>query len=250
MITAIKKNKWIIILISFIVLNIGWMVYSNNVNKDSIQLENSSHSLALEVDEENIEEINQEKEVIQPIDVLDERYSIDQEKVTEPVEIVEVEEVKVEEVPVYICGEVRVPGVYYVSAYAIINEVVEKSGGFTDTADQTAINLASPIVANEKIIVPKIGEEIDKLADSYDNRERIESSSVSLQTSESQSMLINLNTATKEQLMTLNGIGEVKAMAILAYRQEKGIFNSIDEIKNISGIGEKTFEKIRQFITT
>lgn len=250
MITAIKKNKWIIILISFIVLNIGWMVYSNNVNKDSIQLENSSHSLALEVDEENREEINQEKEVIQPIDVLDERYSIDQEKVTEPVEIVEVEEVKVEEVPVYICGEVRVPGVYYVSAYAIINEVVEKSGGFTDTADQTAINLASPIVANEKIIVPKIGEEIDKLADSYDNRERIESSSVSLQTSESQSMLINLNTATKEQLMTLNGIGEVKAMAILAYRQEKGIFNSIDEIKNISGIGEKTFEKIRQFITT
>lgn len=250
MITVIKKNKWIIILISFIVLNIGWMVYSNNVNKDSIQLENSSHSLALEVDEENIEEINQEKEVIQPIDVLDERYSIDQEKVTEPVEIVEVEEVKVEEVPVYICGEVRVPGVYYVSAYAIINEVVEKSGGFTDTADQTAINLASPIVANEKIIVPKIGEEIDKLADSYDNRERIESSSVSLQTSESQSMLINLNTATKEQLMTLNGIGEVKAMAILAYRQEKGIFNSIDEIKNISGIGEKTFEKIRQFITT
>lgn len=250
MITVIKKNKWIIILISFIVLNIAWMVYSNNVNKDSIQLENSSHSLALEVDEENIEEINQEKEVIQPIDVLDERYSIDQEKVTEPVEIVEVEEVKVEEVPVYICGEVRVPGVYYVSAYAIINEVVEKSGGFTDTADQTAINLASPIVANEKIIVPKIGEEIDKLADSYDNRERIESSSVSLQTSESQSMLINLNTATKEQLMTLNGIGEVKAMAILAYRQEKGIFNSIDEIKNISGIGEKTFEKIRQFITT
>lgn len=250
MITVIKKNKWIIILISFIVLNIGWMVYSNNVNKDSIQLENSSHSLALEVDEENMEEINQEKEVIQPIDVLDERYSIDQEKVTEPVEIVEVEEVKVEEVPVYICGEVRVPGVYYVSAYAIINEVVEKSGGFTDTADQTAINLASPIVANEKIIVPKIGEEIDKLADSYDNRERIESSSVSLQTSESQSMLINLNTATKEQLMTLNGIGEVKAMAILAYRQEKGIFNSIDEIKNISGIGEKTFEKIRQFITT
>lgn len=249
MISAIKKNKWTIILISFIVLNIGWTVYSNNVNKGSIQLEDSSHSLALEVDEENIEEINQEKEVIQPIDVLDERHLIEQEKVTEPVKIAEVKEV-VEEVPVYICGEVRVPGVYYVSAHAIINELIEKSGGFTDTADRTAINLASPIVANEKIIVPKIGEEIDKLADSYDNRERIESSSVSLQTSESQSMLINLNTATKEQLMTLNGIGEVKAMAILAYRQEKGIFNSIDEIKNISGIGEKTFEKIRQFITT
>ena len=50
--------------------------------------------------------------------------------------------------------------------------------------------------------------------------------------------------------MTLDGIGEVKAIAIIAYREENGGFNSIEEIKNISGIGEKTFEKIKQFITT
>ena len=50
--------------------------------------------------------------------------------------------------------------------------------------------------------------------------------------------------------MVLNGIGEVKAVAIIAYRQEKGTFNSVDELKNISGIGDKTFEKIKQFITT
>ena len=62
--------------------------------------------------------------------------------------------------------------------------------------------------------------------------------------------LVNINTATKEQLMTLNGIGAVKAEAIIAYRQEKGRFDSIDEIMQISGIGDKTFEKIKQFITT
>ena len=239
----IKENKWIIILISFIIINIGWMVYSHEMNQDTIQLEKGDLILT-QKEYEISEEIRQdkiisteEKEVVQPIEVRDEATSI----------IEMVEEV---EVPVYICGEVRRPGVYYVPVHAIINDVIEKCGGFTDEADPIAINLASSIVPNEKIIVPKIGEEIDKLMDSYDNRERIESNFVLSQADRNQSILINLNTATKEQLMTLNGIGEVKAAAIVAYRQEKGMFNSVDEIKNISGIGEKTFEKIKQFITT
>lgn len=248
MIGYVKENKWVIILISFIVLNIGWMIYSHGMKKDVIQLEKSSHSLEQKVYEENGEDTivdAKEKEVDQALEVLVKNDSISAEEMPSIIEVVEIEEV-----PIYICGEVNNPGVYYVSTHAIINDIIEKSGGFTDEANQMAINLASQIVPNEKIIVPKIGEEIDKLIDSYDNRERIESSSVSPQAAISQSTLINLNTATKEQLMTLNGIGEVKAAAIIAYRQEKGVFNSVDEIKNISGIGDKTFEKIKQFITT
>lgn len=248
MIGYVKENKWVIILISFIVLNIGWMIYSHGMKKDVIQLEKSSHSLEQKVYEENGEDTivdAKEKEVDQALEVLVKNDSISAEEMPSIIEVVEIEEV-----PIYICGEVNNPGVYYVSTHAIINDIIEKSGGFTDEANQMAINLASQIVPNEKIIVPKIGEEIDKLIDSYDNRERIESSSVSPQATISQSTLINLNTATKEQLMTLNGIGEVKAAAIIAYRQEKGVFNSVDEIKNISGIGDKTFEKIKQFITT
>ena len=248
MITYIKENKWVIILIGFIVINIGWMVYSNGMNKDTIQLEGSIHTLEQEVCTEDREDKitdMEEKEVVQPVEILIDNDSIPTDVNPSTIEILEVEEV-----PIYICGEVKLPGVYYVPTDAIINDIIEICGGFTDEANQMAINLASSIVPNEKIIVPKIGEEIDKLMDSYDNRERIESSSVSSQATMSQSTLININTATKEELMTLNGIGEVKAVAIIDYRQEKGVFNSVDEIKNISGVGEKTFEKIKQFITT
>lgn len=61
--------------------------------------------------------------------------------------------------------------------------------------------------------------------------------------------IVNINTASKEELMTLKGIGESKAIAIIKYRDEHGLFNSIDDIKNIKGIGEKMFEKIKDFIT-
>ncbi len=247
MITYIKENKWAIILISFLAINIGWMIYSHKMNKDTIQLEESRYTLEQEVDEENSEDkiVNtEEKEAVQPVEVHTEKDSVSNDEVASTIEL------EVKEVPIYICGEVKMPGVYYMSTHAIINDVIKKCGGFTDDANQMAINLASAIVPNEKIIVPKMGEEIDKLMVSYENRERIESNSVSPQATMSQSTLININTATKEQLMTLNGIGEVKAIAIINYRQEKGVFNSVDEIKNISGIGEKTFEKIKQFITT
>lgn len=160
-------------------------------------------------------------------------------------------------VPIYICGEVQNPGVYYVKSTAIVNEVITLSGGFTASANQTAINLASPIIANEKIVIPKIGEEIDKLADSYDNIERPEAS---LQTrpdhkvNQKQALVntsgININVASQEQLMTLPGIGEVKAAAIIAYREEVGGFSSKEELKNVSGIGDKTYEKLESLITT
>lgn len=248
MIEYIKDKKWIIILIGFIIINIAWMVYNHDTKKDVIKLDKGSYSLEHEVYEENMENIiigNEAQEVVQALEPLDKNSPIP-ESITSPM----IEEVEMEEVPIYICGEVKNPGVYYVSTRAIINDIIEKSGGFTDEANPMAINLAGQIIPNEKIIVPRIGEEIDKSIDSYDNRERIESSSVSYQATISQTPLINLNTATKEQLMVLNGIGEVKADAIIAYRQEKGIFNSVDELKNISGIGDKTFEKIKQFITT
>lgn len=265
MITYIKKNKWIIILISFIVINIGCMIYNHEMNKDTIQLEENRHTIEQQVDGENKENkedkeyeeskedkgfkegniVNvEEKEAVQLVEAVDQDEPSADNKGVATVEI------EVEEVPIYICGEVKRPGVYYVPIYAIVNDVMEKCGGFTADANQVAINLASPITPNEKIIVPKMGEEIDKLADSYENRERIGLSSVSPEATVNQSTLISINTATKEELMTLNGIGEVKAVAIINYRQEKGLFNSIDEIKNISGIGEKTFEKIKQFITT
>lgn len=166
------------------------------------------------------------------------------------------------EVPIYICGAVNKPGVYYVFSDAIIDEVVQASGGFTSEADVEAVNLASPIIPHEKIIIPKIGEQIDKPLESYDNRmDNViakddmypAKNNIAGQDANSakkgQNSCININSASKEILMTLPGIGEVKANAIITYRQEHGSFKNKEELTSVTGIGEKTYEKLAQLIT-
>ena len=232
------QYKWSIAVLSVVVLSIGVTFYGNTQLKDGVLIEDDGETQIQTIEQSSnqiVEEgLDVENQVESNVDIDDKK-----------------------QVPVYICGAVQTPGVYYVSQDAIINDVVEKCGGFTSDADIISINLASPILANEKIIIPKQGEKIDKFEDSYENRERIETLPGSQLTSQSSKVepsdnnkLININTATKEQLMTLNGIGETKAEAIIVYRQENGEFKSIDEIMEISGIGEKTFEKLKQFITT
>lgn len=243
----IKKYKLIILFWGFILLNIGSMIYQNRMSEEKIYLsepikeeeEQQDNLLNLEGQMTLVEE---GLSTIEPIEKHLEKG------ITSSVEN-GIEEEITHEVPVYICGEVKKPGVYYVHSEAIINDIVVISGGFTDEANSLAINLASPIKPNEKIIIPKQGEEIDKLMDSYDNIERAMIDPYKEVDVNEQDNRVHINTASKEEFMTLNGIGEVKAEAIIAYRQEKGGFNSIEEVKNISGIGEKTFEKIKPFIT-
>ena len=92
--------------------------------------------------------------------------------------------------------------------------------------------------AHEQIYIPKVGEEIDKVMDSYDNRLR-----------ESESGRTNINTAEIQELEKLPGIGEVKASQIIAYRNEHGLFKNLEELKNVSGIGQKTYEALLEYIT-
>lgn len=251
--------KWIILVITIVILNLGWNLYTNkSFSQEVIIKENKEDEGINQVqslsDTQVVDQSESEEEVVQSIASFGLETTAS-ELTANALE--EVDEVPTQ-VPIYICGEVMQPGVYYVEAHAIVNDVVEMSGGFTRDADSTAINLASPVQPNEKIIIPKQGEQIDKSEDSYENRERVEtlpssqsvSQSLAVVSNEIKSGLININTATKEQLMTLNGIGAVKAEAIIVYRQENSGFKSIDEIMQISGIGEKTFEKIKQFITT
>ena len=137
---------------------------------------------------------------------------------------------------VYISGEVVNPGVYNVTEDTRLIDVLEMAGGATDEADLDSVNLASYVEDAQQINIPKIGE-VDTLQ------------SQNISETNNNSKLININTATKEELMTLPAIGDVKADSIIEYRTSNGGFDSIDELKNVSGIGDKTFEGLQDLIT-
>ena len=134
---------------------------------------------------------------------------------------------------VHICGEVNNPGVYELAEGSRIFEAVEAAGGFTEEAAQASLNLAQ-VISDEEQIVILTQEEAEEKA-------RLER--------EQAAGIVNLNTATKEQLMTLPGIGESRAEDILRYRQESGGFQAIEEIMNVPGIKESAYLKIKDSIT-
>lgn len=138
-------------------------------------------------------------------------------------------------------GAVRNPGVYEFSEGERINDAINKAGGLLDYAYTKNLNKARKLIDGEKIYILKEGEEtfkVEMIDDSIYNN-----------TGESQNgNKININTASKELLMSLDGIGEVYAKRIIDYR-DKMKFKTTEEIKNIEGIGAKTFDKIKDFIT-
>ena len=146
-------------------------------------------------------------------------------------------------VAVYVCGAVNNPGVYYLDVHAIKQAAIEQAGGFSESADQSYVNLAQPVSEGERIYVPTL-EETEQL--SYLQTDKSDVSIESVKKSDTEK--ININTATKEQLMTLPGIGENKANAIIEYRQTQGMFKTIDEIMRIDGIKEGVYNKIKNLI--
>lgn len=157
----------------------------------------------------------------------------------------------IEKIVVEIKGEVKNPNVYVLESGSRIYELIEKAGGPTEEADLSNINRALYLSDGQCIVVRNINdakEETGSLEENL-NGNSIETVKNSLGESSEESSTININTASKETLMTLNGIGESKAQAIIDYREEIGGFKSIDDITNISGIGEKTLEKIKDKIS-
>ena len=144
------------------------------------------------------------------------------ESLTEPIKIY-----------VHICGEVNNPGVYELAEGSRIFEAVEAAGGFTEEAAQASLNLAQVISDEEQIVI--------LTQDEAEEKARLER--------EQAAGIVNLNTASKEQLMTLTGIGESRAEDILRYRQESGGFQAIEEIMNVPGIKESAYLKIKDSIT-
>lgn len=135
-----------------------------------------------------------------------------------------------------ISGCVKKPGVYEVSAASRIFEVIELAGGVTPDADTSYINQAEPVSDGLKINVPDRNQ--------TENGMTGETSSAL----QDESGKININTADMTRLQDIPGVGPVTAEKIISYRENNGYFRSIDEIKNVSGIGDKTYEKIKDMI--
>ena len=150
----------------------------------------------------------------------------------------------VETIAVYLCGEVCNPGVYVLQAGSRLYQAVEEAGGLTANARAEAVNLARILVDSEQIYIPNISESIDQIENETQNV--ISSAAVSSALSD---CLLNINQASESDLMQLPGIGQVKAAAIVTYRNSDGPFSSIEEIKNVPGIKEAAFEKIKGMIT-
>jgi len=144
---------------------------------------------------------------------------------------------------VYICGEVANPGVYELSEDSRIYEAVDAAGGFTENAARESVNLASKVSDGMQITIYNKEEAASLPAGSG------AAGGSSGQNGTSSSGLVNLNTATKEELMTLKGIGEAKAEDIIRYREKSGGFKKIEDIMKISGIKEAGFQKIKDDIT-
>ena len=141
------------------------------------------------------------------------------------------------EVVVHVTGAVNAPGVYTLPADARVDDAV-RAAGATAEADLSQLNLAQKLADGQKITVPAVGAGADT-----------SSEAAAATSGGSGSSLININTATLEELETLPSIGEVRAQAIITYRETNGGFRTIDDIKEVSGIGEKIFADIAPYIT-
>lgn len=144
---------------------------------------------------------------------------------------------------IHITGEIKTPGIIKIKENSRLADAIEVAGGLTENADINKINLAYIISDGQKIYIPNIN---DKTED-YVNSEA--GNGVIIENMESNNKkLVNINTATQAELETLTGIGASTALKIINYRKENGKFNNIEEIKNVSGIGEAKYEVIKNNI--
>ena len=209
-----KKQKIVLFIIIIITLGIAYYTYTIKIN-DQFNIEEQN----LEVEENKIEESNKIEE--------------------ETTKIV-----------VHVSGAVRNEGIVELKEKSRIADAIEMVGGVTEDAYMKDVNLATILEDGMKIYIPT-KEEVEKQRENTND-------SVSKDTNldiynngsntRKKNNKVNINTATKEELDTLTGIGESTANKIISYREEKGNFKSIEEIKEVSGIGDSKYEQIKNLI--
>lgn len=137
-------------------------------------------------------------------------------------------------------GAVKVPGIYQLKTQQRIWDALALAGGVSEEDDTAQVNYAQKVKDQMIIYVPKKGEAV---------AQSLETLQESAPAQQNQEEKINLNTATEAELQTISGIGAKKAQEIIRFRDEQGPFKTVEELKNVPGIGEKTVERLKDMLT-
>lgn len=166
------------------------------------------------------------------IDMYDIAFIEDEEKNNENTEN------KINKIKVHITGEVLKQGLIELEEGARIDDAIKEAGDITEYADLSKVNLAYELSDGQKVYIPSIKDETEEYISEGAGESVIEDEDV-------KDGKININTADVDLLQTINGVGESLASKIIDYRKQNGKFKSVDDLKNVSGIGDKKFEDIK-----
>ena len=170
-------------------------------------------------------------------------------------------EVIEDKLKVDIKGQVINPGIYSLKADSRVIDVIAAAGGLTGETDTSVINLSKKIKDEMVIIIysreevsdfhktKEIEKQVEEQCQQKNEEALINDACIKSEIEVTKLGKISINTATKEELMTLTGIGETKAKDIISYREKNGPFKTIEDIKKVSGIGDSLFAKIKENIT-
>lgn len=228
------KKKVGIVIILFIVLIVTGVIYSKSGYKDLKK--NDTESIFVENSDENVK-LNENRNSNKDKGVLQKGNEevINNKQVNTPAQE--------KTIVVEIKGEVKKPDVYILNENAIVKELIDAAGGLTENAELRSINRAKKLQNHELIY---IGNKNDENKETSNLSSEVNSSNNKVQLENGKK--VNINTGTLEELKTLNGIGDSKAKSIIEYREQNGGYKSIEDIKNVTGIGEKMFERIKEQI--
>ena len=210
-----KKQKIILsILASIIIISIGYYVYSKDEKYEEIEID------------ENIQISNENNNT-----------NINNEQLENQ------EEENKETIVVHVSGAVNKEGIVELEENSRIADAIEKSGGLKDDANMNEVNLAYKLEDGMKIYIPSNKDQ------EVQERSNISSVVESNVTNKKANSKVNINTAPQEELDSLPGIGPSTALKIINYRKEHGKFSKIEELKNVSGIGDSKFNQLKDLIT-
>ena len=215
MIEFLKQRKVVIIIGILVTILVGWKLF----------------------DSKNFDEVNSNEILVSNLKNNEKEKNEDKEE---------------EMMAIHVTGEVKNPGVVKVKQGSRIEDIIEAAGGLTENADITNVNLAFEVEDGMKIRIPSNDEGNENegnIIEQYITQDSGKGVIVSEdKSSENLSLVININTANETELEQLPGIGASIAGRIIDYRNKNGKFKAIEDIKNVTGIGETKFEKIKDLI--